>query len=123
MVNETFIKRYGIDPEAAAINTSGFWPIKDRCLVLPDEVKETTDSGLLYKPQTTMEREEMRQLKATLIAVGGMAFEDGEQWKPPLPKVGDRIYVKVAAGVIHPGEDGKDYRIINDNDILGICED
>ncbi len=109
----------------ANINTSGFWPIRDRALVLPDEVKETTESGLLVKPQTVMEREQMRQLKATLIALGGDAFDRGsaDEWKPPLPKPGDRIYVKVAAGVLHDGTDGKIYRIINDADILGICEE
>jgi len=107
------------------LNTSGFWPIRDRALVLPDEVKETTESGLIVKPQTTMEKEQMRQLKATLIALGGDAFDVGspQEWRQPLPKVGDRIYVKVAAGVLHPGEDGKEYRIINDADILGICEE
>ncbi len=109
----------------ASLNTSGFWPIRDRALVLPDEIKETTESGLLVKPQTVMEREQMRQLKATLIALGGDAFDKGtpDEWNPPLPKVGDRIYVKVAAGVLHNGTDGKIYRIINDADILGICEE
>jgi co-chaperonin GroES (HSP10) len=106
------------------LNTSGFWPIRDRALVLPDEVKEVTAGGIAL-PQTVIEKQQMRQLKATLIALGGDAFDVGTQneWRQPLPKPGDRIYVKVAAGVIHPGEDGKEYRIINDADILGICEE
>lgn len=119
--------------EIKQINTSGYWPNRDRCLVLPDKVKETTESGLICKPQTVIEREGMRQLKATLIAFGGDAFSDPHgPWSPSVVnqngdlrqhQIGDRIYVKVAAGVIHPGEDGKEYRIVNDTDILGICED
>ena len=106
------------------LNTSGFWPIRDRALVLPDEVKDMTAGGIAL-PQTVIEKQQMRQLKATLIALGGDAFDVGspQEWRQPLPKVGDRIYVKVAAGVLHPGEDGKEYRIINDADILGICEE
>ena len=106
------------------LNTSGFWPIRDRALVLPDEVKDMTAGGIAL-PQTVIEKQQMRQLKATLIALGGDAFDvaSPQEWRQPLPKVGDRIYVKVAAGVIHPGEDGKEYRIINDADILGICEE
>jgi len=95
---------------------------QDRALVLPDEVKDMTAGGIAL-PQTVIEKQQMRQLKATLIALGGDAFDVGspQEWRQPLPKVGDRIYVKVAAGVLHPGEDGKEYRIINDADILGIC--
>ena len=106
-------------------NTSGCWPIRDRVLVLPDVVKETTESGLIVKPQSTREKEEMRQIKATLIALGGDAFDVGspQAWREPLPKVGDRIYVKIAAGLLHPGKDGKEYRLINDADILAICEE
>ena len=115
------------------LNISGYWPNRDRCLVLPDAVKETTESGLIVKPQTTIDREGLRQLKATLIAFGGDAFTDPSgPWRPSVVnrrgdrrvhQIGDRVYVKVAAGVLHPGEDGKEYRIVNDTDILGICEE
>lgn len=88
-----------------------------KCLVLPDPVDETVGGGLLYKPQTVMDKEKHRTCKATFILGSGQAFED---WpKSYKPKPGDRISVAVAAGAIHEGLDGLEYRIVNDKDIIG----
>jgi co-chaperonin GroES (HSP10) len=103
----------------AVENTSGVRPIRDRVLLLPDRVEEKTESGRIYKPQTSVEREEMRQIKATLIALGGDAFD---AWKDTVLQAGDRVYVKVAAGIVHDGIDGKKYRIVNDVDIIAIID-
>jgi co-chaperonin GroES (HSP10) len=101
------------------MNKSGVVPIEFKVVVLPDPIKEMTEGGL-YKPDIVREREKHRTVKATLIAVGGNAFED---CKPPVPQPGDRVYVAVAAGIIHEGPDGKEYRLVNDKDIVGIIKE
>lgn len=97
-------------------NTSGTIPVEYKVLVLPDPVEERTSGGL-WKPDIVKEQEKWRTSKATLIAVGGNAFED---WNPPVPKPGDRVYVSIAAGIIHEGADGREYRLVNDKDIVAI---
>lgn len=96
-------------------NESGIQPVEYKVLVQPDEVKQQTSGGI-YLPDTTREMESLAQVKATLIAKGGLAFED---WTDP-PKTGQRVYVAKYAGYRVKGMDGKQYQIINDKDIAAI---
>jgi chaperonin GroES len=100
-------------------NSSGVTPIEYKVVVLPDPIEEVTQGGII-KPGIVRDREKHRTVKATLIAVGGNAFED---CKPPIPQPGDRVYVAVAAGIIHEGPDGEEYRLVNDKDIVGIIKE
>lgn len=97
-------------------NKSGVIPVEYKVVVLPDQPSDRTEGGL-WKPDIVKDREKYKTVKATLIAVGGNAFED---CKPPIPKPGDRVYVAVAAGIVHEGPDGKEYRLVNDKDVCGI---
>lgn len=97
-------------------NDSGLQPVEVKVLVKPDEVEEKTSGGL-YLPDTVRDQERMAQVKATLVAIGGNAFED---WAEPIPRPGDRVYVAKYAGIRVPGLDGGWYQLINDNDIAGI---
>ena len=93
----------------------GFIPIQCKCLVLPDEAVEKI--GSIVVPDSVRDKQKMRTVKATFVAAGGNAFED---YAEPVPVPGDRIYVAVGAGIIHKGPDGREYRIVNDDDIAGI---
>lgn len=106
-------------------NKSGINPTWNRVLVMPDKADEKMAGGLLYKPKTAQEKEEMAQVKATLIAVGGNAFDVGtpDEWKPPIPKPGDRVYVAKYAGIILKGEDDEIYRLVNDQDVAAIIQE
>lgn len=99
------------------INKSGLLPIEFKVLIELDEIGKMTKSGKLFVPDTVREIEQMKQVKATLIAAGGNAFED---MLAPIPKVGDRVYVARAAGYNVTGKDGKQYRLMNDKDIAAI---
>jgi len=88
---------------------------------LPDPIEERTAGGALYKAPITMDKEKHRTCKATFILASGSAFEDWPKSYKPEP--GDRVYVAVAAGMIHEGLDGQEYRIVNDKDILGALDD
>lgn len=100
-------------------NESGVIPVEYKVLVLPDIIPEKTDGGI-FRPQINLDREKHRTIKATLIAVGGNAFEE---WNEPVPHPGDRVYVAVGAGIIHEGDDKKEYRLTNDKDIVGILRE
>lgn len=102
-------------------NPSGIEPFEFKALIKQDSVEDSDPqlksakaAGIILSEQTK-DREQMAGVRAMLIAVGGNAFED---WKPPLPKVGDRVYTAKYSGVEVQGEDGQKYRLVNDKDIL-----
>lgn len=98
------------------MNTSGLQPVEYKILIEPEEVEQKSTGGIILAPTTT-EKEKMAQVRGTLVAVGGNAFED---WLPPLPKVGDRIWYAKYAGYVIKGDDGKEYRLANDKDCAAI---
>ena len=101
------------------VNPSGIDPTWIRVLVRLDEVEEVTAGGIVL-PQIVKEREELKQVKATMIAVGGNAFDD---FKGAVPQPGDRVYVGRYAGARVIGEDGIEYRMVNGRDVFGIIKD
>jgi chaperonin GroES len=99
------------------MNKSGIQPVELKVLVLPDPIEEKTSGGL-FVPDTVRDKESRAQVKATLIAIGGNAFDD---WKDPIPSPGDRIYMGKYAGIKDiVGKDGRIYNLIRDNDILAL---
>lgn len=101
------------------MNHSGIQPVELKVLVLPDTIEEKV--GSLYMPETVRDKESRAQVKATLIACGGNAFDD---WKPPIPVPGDRVYMGKYAGIKDiTGNDGKIYNLIRDNDILALISE
>ena len=108
-------------------NTSGIIPLDKRIIVLPDPVPEKTSGGLIL-PETAQEREKYATMKATLVAIGelawGEAMVDAANWKMPFkrPKPGDRVLIAKYGGILLTGDDGNDYRIMNDADVNGLLE-
>jgi len=100
-------------------NESGIKPVEYKILVLPDTVDEKTESGLIYKAVTATEKEIMAQTEGILVATSDMAF-DG--WNCELPKIGDRVLFDKYSGLFIKGADEKDYRVINDKDLVAILE-
>src|SRR5574343_34286 len=99
------------------INQSGLQPVEYKVLVRLDEEQEQTRGGL-FIPETVRSQQQLAQVKATLIAVGGNAFAD---WSEPIPRCGDRVYCAKYAGIVEHGADGcRNYKLCNDKDIAGI---
>lgn len=96
-------------------NSSGVLPVEYKVVVLPDPVEEKI--GSIHVPDSVKDKLRHRTIKGTFIAGGGNAFEG---WNDPVPEPGDRVYIAVGAGIIHEGPDGKEYRLANDKDIVGI---
>lgn len=93
-------------------NTSGLEPVEYKVLVKPDEVKEKI--GSIYIPETAQEQKGLAEVKGTLIAVGGRAFEDFGEGKP---QPGQRVLFAKYGGKVVSGADGKTYRLLTDKDI------
>jgi len=106
-------------------NPSKARPLKYRCLLLPEKVDEMAgEEKIIRKTTETIFREQTEQVKAKLIAKGSMAFTvdyTGEEYAGA-PQIGDTVLIMKFAGVIVEGDDGLDYRLINDEEIIVIWE-
>ena len=102
-------------------NTSGIAPLDVRVLVRPDAVSDKI--GSLYKPDSVKEQDKFAQMKATLIAVGANAWCEAKAGKGFVaPEPGARVLIAKYGGILVKGDDGDDYRIMNDLDVTAILE-
>lgn len=102
---------------SAPANPTGIQPTEFRVLIRLDPVEEKTQGGVII-PEVRQDRDQMAETEATLIAVGGRAFED---FGSPIPQVGDRVLVRKYAGETPKAGDPTDlYRICNDKDIVAV---
>lgn len=100
-------------------NESGIHPVGWRILVLPREIEEKTQSGIIINTETNKEREQMANTTGVVIEMGEQCFDDmGQKWC----EVGDKIIFAKYAGLLYLGKDGKKYRVINDKDVTGTLD-
>jgi len=100
-------------------NESGIYPVGHRVLVLPEQVEEKSEGGIILHHGTNLAREEMAQIKATVVALGTTAYADQPSaWC----KEKDRVVIGKYSGLLYDGFDGKKYRIINDLDVVAVIE-
>jgi co-chaperonin GroES (HSP10) len=94
-------------------------PAGHKCLVVPEEVEEKTQGGL-YVPIATKERRQNEQVIGTLVEIGincWKAFDDGVPWA----SVGDRVfYARNGGWKIKDPDTGKEYCLLNDEDICAV---
>lgn len=111
---------------ARVLNTSGILPFDKRVLVLHDPVEEKR--GSIIMPGSVTDKEKYAQTRATVIAVGDMAWAeakyDATQFgvESAFPKPGDRVLVGRYTGDTHKGADGTDYVVLNDQDIIAFIQ-
>lgn len=96
-------------------NKSGIHPKGHRVLILPDPVEEVSESGIVLSVGQTADRERLAQLRGTIVELGSTAWHDQPE---PWAKVGDHIIFGKYSGLIYKGDDGLEYRIINDLDVV-----
>jgi co-chaperonin GroES (HSP10) len=97
------------------INTSGLAPLGRAVLLAPYDAT-AVKGGLIELPATVKERSLMVDQRATVVEVGACAWDDE---KFPRAAPGDRVIVTKFAGYMCVGpDDGKQYRLVNDNDIF-----
>ncbi len=91
-------------------------PLADRVVIKPDEVMETTKSGIVL-PDTSKEK----PIEGTVVAAGpGKVTEDGKLINMSV-KVGDKVlYGKYSGTEIKLDDD--EYLIMREDDIFGILK-
>lgn len=103
-------------------NTSGVRPLDNRVLVKPDNVENKTAGGI-YLPDDHTDKQQMAQIRATLVAAGVNAWAEAKvspDFEAPAP--GSRVLIAKYGGIVIDGDDGEKYRIMNDEDITAILE-
>jgi co-chaperonin GroES (HSP10) len=100
-------------------NTSGIHPKGHRVLILPDPVEEVTQSGIILSVGENRDRERLAQLKGTIVELGNTAWLDQPS---PWANVGDHVIFGKYSGLIYQGDDDKEYRIINDLDVVALVD-
>jgi co-chaperonin GroES (HSP10) len=101
------------------INTSGIHPKGHRVLILPDPVEEVTQSGIILSVGENRDRERLAQLKGTIVELGNTAWLDQPS---PWANEGDHVIFGKYSGLIYQGDDDKEYRIINDLDVVALVD-
>ena len=91
-------------------------PLGDRVLVEPVEEKETKKGGIII-PDTAKEK----PTEGLVRALGTGKTDDDGKKLPFEVKVGDRVLVSKYGGT-EIKLDGKEFKILNSDDILGVIE-
>lgn len=105
-------------------NPSGITPFDQRVLVRHDTVEGKV--GSIIMPPSVADKEKYAQTRATVIAVGDMAWAEAKYdatrfgLDAAFPRAGDRVLVGKYTGDTHKGADGADYVVINDRDVIAF---
>ena len=91
-------------------------PLGDRVLVEPVEEKEVKKGGIII-PGTAKEK----PMKSVIVALGTGKTDDNGKKVPFEDKKGDRVPVSKYGGT-EVKIDGKEYKILNSDDILAVLE-
>lgn len=101
-------------------NTSGFRATGHRLLLLGGQAEEITASGFII-PKKTAEATRDLSVTATVVEIGHDCWFDKST---DYCAVGDRVLVGQYTGKFHKSHlDGKEYRFINDTDIITTVEE
>lgn len=91
---------------------SGVFPVNHRLVVYPIPPKEK--EGEIFIPDTVRDREAMRQIKVRIVSIGpSCEFTN-------MIMDGELVLISKFAGYLFTGKDGKEYRLINDEDVVGV---
>lgn len=102
------------------MNASGIEPLDLKVLVRPDSAETKTAGGIII-PDATADRQKFAVLKATLIESGSNAFK--EWGVGNAPKAGSRILMAQYAGARVKGQDGEEYILMNDEDVVALLKE
>ena len=100
-------------------NPSGINPAGHRILVLPREIVEKTESGIILSTDGQREREQMSNTTGVVVAMGDTCYND-----MPIAwcSVGDKVAFAKYSGLLYTGKDGLKYRMFNDGDITATLD-
>jgi chaperonin GroES len=100
----------------ATMASTNLKPLGDRVLVEPAEEKETKKGGIII-PDSAKEK----PTEGIIVALGTGKTDDSGKKLPFEVKKGDRVLVSKYGGT-EIKLDGKEYKILNSDDILAVIE-
>lgn len=103
-------------------NTSGIQPIEFNVLIKQDATGGQTKGGL-HLPDEVKEREKHGQTHGVLVAVSDLAFNE-DIWPEgrDKPQPGQRVAIAKHTGTFVTGNDGEEYRLVKDKDVVALIE-
>lgn len=103
-------------------NKAGIRPLEYKVLIKPDKV-QTRSAGGIELPDDTVMRDQMAQVKGTLVAAGDGAFGNPfTETERDMLHPGARVYFAKYAGIVVIGADDEEYRLMQDKEIAGFIE-
>ena len=101
-------------------NPSGIEPIEFKVVVRPAQAVAKTKGGIML-PEVVVERDQHAAMEGTIAAISPLAFTY-EEWPASArkPEIGDTVIFARYSGITMKGNDGQDYRIVNDKDIVAV---
>ena len=96
-------------------------PAGHRLLVKVKTTERKTSGGIVI-PDSVLEQKQRDQVKGTVAAIGETAwkaFDDGNPWC----EIGDLILFSRYGGKIVFDDDGTEYRILQDEDVVAIVSE
>lgn len=107
-------------------NESGYRPIGERVLVMPDQAAGKT-SGNVIIPDDVQERQTYAAETGIIVALGDAAFvwnsDRSRKFEGERPKPGDRVFFDRYSGGVLRGNDGRMYRFMDDKAIGAVNAD
>lgn len=101
-------------------NRSGINPKGQRVLVKVDSLEDSLGESAVFIPEEVMKNHQRAQMSGRLIEAGPDAWDD---YKEAFADIGERVMFQQHAGLRAGGEDGEDYRVMNDVDIVSVISD
>lgn len=84
---------------------------------------ETRTSGGIILTDATREKERLTEVRGRVVSMSPACFDFAAFPDGSTPAVGDAVQFAKLAGVMTTGADGREYRVIQDRDVLAIVEE
>lgn len=106
--------------ELGTVPAHGIECIEYKVLVEPIKVEEKTKGGIVL-PDVVLEKDQHAAMEGVIRGLSPFAFSY-EEWPQNArkPRVGDRVVFARYSGITQKGNDGVEYRIMNDKDIVAV---
>ena len=91
-----------------------------KVLVKPRKAEEKTKGGIVL-PEQVVEKDQHAAMEGIIAGLSPFAFSY-EEWPQgaPKPRIGDVVVFARYSGITQKGNDGVEYRIMNDKDIVAV---
>lgn len=99
------------------MNQSGWSPAGRAVLVRPLDAKEKKPGSVIVVPKSISDRTKLMEDRAIVIEVGPLAWNE-----EPVARatVGDEVILAAFSGYLLLGDDGVDYRFVNERDVFAV---